>query len=245
VKIPYSGWMVTVAAAAGTLILAPLPCPAQKAPSATTGGIPRMPDGKPDLSGVWEAPFVHDMSKSGKNQEGGGALPYTEWAKQHLGEPTDSQAHCLPPGYTRGLNAPFPIEILQRPDRVVLLYENNNLFHIVYTDGRGHPKDLEPLWSGHSIGKWEGDTLEVDTVGFNEKTVLDTRGNPHSDALHVIEHFKRTDATHIAYDVTIEDPKAYTKPWKNVRTFTLMPNWNLMEFSCEENNKDVTEGHIK
>jgi len=226
-------------------VLIPLSAAAQNATAPAATAIPRMPDGKADLSGVWEPPFVNDMSKNGKNQQGAGPLPYTEWAKAHLGDPSDSQAHCLPPGYTRALNAPFPIEILQRPDRVVILYENNNIFHVIFTDGRGHAKDLDPLWAGNSIGKWDGDTLEVDTIGFNEKTVLDTRGDPHSDQLHVIEHFRRTDATHIAYDVTIEDPKAYTRPWKNVRTFTLMPNWNLMEFSCEENNKDVTEGHIK
>lgn len=243
-KIRNYDWVVSAAALAGILLLGSVPGAGQTLAAASTA-IPRMPDGKPDLSGVWEAPFVSDMSKSGRNQQGAGPLPYTDWAKAHLKETFDSQAHCLPPGYTRALNAPFPIEIVQRPDRIVILYENNNLFHVIFTDGRGHPKDLEPLWAGHSIGKWEGDTLVVDTVGFNDKTVLDTSGNPHSEQLHVVERFQRADATHIAYEVTIDDPQAYTKSWKNVRTFTLLPEWNLMEFSCEENNKDVTEGHIK
>ena len=118
-------------------------------------------------------------------------------------------------------------------------------FHIVFTDGRDHPKDLAPTWFGHSIGKWDGDTLMVDTVGFNNKTRVDTEGHPHTEALHVVEHFRRTDANHIAYDVTITDPGAYTRPWKNVRTFTLRPDWEIMEYNCEENNKDVNEGHIK
>jgi hypothetical protein len=125
-----------------------------------------MPDGKPDLSGVWQRPFVADMSKSGRDQQGELQLPYTDWAKQHLIEEFDYSAHCLPLGYTRGINSPMPIEIEQRPDRLVILYEMNNTFHIVYTDGREHPKDLEPTWFGNSIGKWEGDTLLVDTVGF-------------------------------------------------------------------------------
>ena len=211
----------------------------------TAGPIPRMPDGKPDLSGVWQRPFVQDMTKNGRGQQGEPNLPYTDWAKQHLAEEFDYSAHCLPLGYTRGMNSPMPIEIVQRPDRVVILYEMNNTFHIVFTDGREHPKDLDPTWAGHSIGKWEGDTLVVDTVGFNEKTRIDTEGHPHTGALHVVEHFTRTDADHIAYDVTIIDPGAYSKPWKNVRTFTLKPDWELQEYSCEENNKEVNEGHIK
>ena len=164
--------------------------------------------------------------------------------RNHRGE-DDPTARCLPPGVPRALGSPFPIEIAQRPDRLVILYEANNTFHIIYTDGRDHPKDLEPTWFGHSIGKWDGDTLVVDTAGFNEKTMVDTIGHPHSDALHVIERFTPTDAAHIAYEITIEDPKAYTKPWKNVRTFTRRPDWDLMEYVCEENNRDLVEGHIK
>lgn len=207
--------------------------------------VPRMPDGKPDLSGVWERPPVLDMGKNGPNQHVTAEISLTPWGKANMGEKFDSTGHCLPLGYVRNINSPFPIEIEQRPDRVVLLYEVNNTFHIIFTDGRGHPTDLDPTWAGHSIGKWEGDTLTVDTIGFNEKTMLDTFGHPHSSALHVIEHFTRTDANHIAYDITIEDPKAYTKPWKNVRTFTLQPDWELMEYACEENNRDLNEGHIK
>jgi hypothetical protein len=254
-KIPCRDWTATAAVWAGVLFLMAAPGVAQgpqgaaanspqRAPGAPSP-ILRMPDGKPDLSGIWEGPFVQDMSKNVRNQQGAGPLPYTEWARARMADQVDLSVHCMPTGYTRTTNAPFPIEIVQRPDRVVFLYEMNNNFHIIFTDGRGHPKDLEPTWAGHSIGKWEGDTLVVDTVGFNGRSQLDTEGNPHSDALHVVEHFTRTDATHLAYDVTIEDPKAYTRPWKNVRTFTIMKNWELLEYSCNENNKDVTEGHIK
>lgn len=214
----------------------------QTSPSAA---IPRMPDGHPDLSGVWQRPYVPDMSKNGKDQQGEPNLPLTDWSKQHLVEEFDYSAHCLPLGYTRGINSPMPIEIVQRPDRVVILYEMNNTFHIIFTDGRPHPKDLDPTWFGHSIGKWEGDTLTVDTVGFNDKTRIDTEGHPHTENLHVVEHFKLTDAKHISYDVTITDPGAYTRPFKNVRTFTLRPDWEIAEYSCEENNKEINEGHIK
>lgn len=209
------------------------------------GAIPRMPDGHPDMSGVWQRPFVQDMTKDSPGQKGEPNLPYTEWSKANLVEEFDYSAFCLPLGYTRSISSPMPVEIVQRPDRTVLLYEMNNTFHVIFTDGRPHPKDLEPTWFGHSIGKWNGDVFTVDTVGFNDKTRVDTQGHPHTDALHVIETFKLTDADHIAYEMTIEDPKAYTRPWKNTRTFTKRKDWEIMEYNCNENNKEVMEGHLK
>jgi hypothetical protein len=136
------------------------------------------------------------------------------------------------------------MQIMQSDKYIALLFEQNTWFNLIYMDGREHPKNLDPTWFGHSIGKWDGDTLVVDTIGFNGWTRLDTIGHPHSDALHMIQTFQRTDAGHMAYTVTIDDPKAYTKPWKNVRTLTLM-NSELIEYSCEENNKDLRNGHIK
>ena len=106
-------------------------------------------------------------------------------------------------------------------------------------------EECTPTWFGDTIAKWDGDTLVVDTVGFNGRTRLDTIGHPHSDKMHVIERYTRTDLGHIAYEITIDDPVTYTKPWKNIRTFTLRPDWEIMEYSCEENNKDFFEGHIK
>ena len=218
-------------------------CMAQLAPAQSQ--LPRMADGKPDLSGVWERPPILDMSKDGKNQKGAGPLPFTDWAKANLVEEFDGAAHCLPLGYVRSVGTPFPFEIVQRRDRIVLLYEFNNDFHVIFMDGRGHPADWEPTWAGHSIGKWDGDTLVVDTVGFNEKTRLDVVGHPHSGGLRVLERFTPTDPMHIAYEITIDDPKAYTKPFQNARTFTRRTDWELTEYNCNENNKDVREGHVK
>ena len=144
--------------------------------------IRRTPDGKPDFSGIWDHPPIVDMTKDGKNQKGAGELPYTEWSKAHLVEEQDNAAHCLPLGHVRNMGTPFLMEIFQRPTRVVLLHEFNNEFHVVFMDGRGHPDDLDATWAGHSIGKWDGDTLVIDTVGFNEKTRLDVVGHPHTDA---------------------------------------------------------------
>ncbi|MEQ1948402.1 MAG: hypothetical protein ABL995_14520 [Bryobacteraceae bacterium] len=207
--------------------------------------IRRMPDGKPDFSGVWEHPPVLDVTKDGKNQKGAGELSYTEWAKAHLVEDVDSAAHCLPLGYVRNLGTPFVMEIVQRPARLVFLHEFNNEFHVVFMDGRGHPSDLEPTWGGHSIGKWDGDTLVIDTTGFNEKTRLDVVGHPHTDAMRVMERYTLVDADHIAYEIAIDDPKAYTKALKNTRTFVRHPGWEVSEYSCNENNKDILEGHVK
>ena len=226
-------------------IVAAAPASAQSAAAkaqSPAGSMPRMPDGKPDFSGVWQIQVVGDMAK------GIGELPYTEWGKQRSEsrlEEFDYTAHCLPAGYTRAMAAPMPAEIVQRTNRIVFLYEWENTFHVVFMDGRDHPGNLEPTWRGHSIGHWEGDTLVVDSTGFNDKTILDAAGHPHSGKLHVVERFQRTDATHLAYEITIDDPVAYTKPWKNNRVWTLKPDWELMEYSCMENNKDLTEGHIK
>ncbi len=135
---------------------------------------------------------------------------------------------------------------MQNSKYISLLFEQNTWFNIIYMDGRKHPANLDPTWFGHSIGRFDGDTLVVDTVGFNGRTRLDTIGHPHSDAMHVVQRFTYTDPDHLTYEVTIDDPKMYTKPWKNTRTFTRMkPGQELIEYSCEENNRDFTEGHIK
>ena len=112
-------------------------------------------------------------------------------------------------------------------------------------DGRPHPKNPDPTWFGNSVGHWEGDTLVIDTIAFNGLTRLDTDGHPLSDQLHTIERFTRRDLGHIDYIITIDDPKTYTRKWDSVRVWTLRPDWEIMEYSCEENNKDIREGHIK
>jgi hypothetical protein len=212
--------------------------------------IPRLPNGKPDLNGVWQRPYVPDMSRTAASaQIGPGQIPFTpEYAqkfKDYDPAKFDYTGHCLPQGLTRSVNSPFPIRIVQTPAITAILYEAWNVFEIIHTDGHPRPKDPDPLWFGTPDGRWDGDTLVVDTIGFNDKTNLDTVGHPHSDALHTVERFTRTDATHIAYEITLDDPKAFTKPWKNTRVFTLRPDWEIMEYSCEENNKDFLEGHIK
>jgi hypothetical protein len=237
-----AGWLIV--AAAGMAAAAP------------SGSVPRTADGKPSLSGVWEIPYVPDMSKNSRAapgatpaQIGPGALPFTAWGEQEFKnyDPSkfDYTAHCLPMGWTRQMNTPMPVEIMQEPNRIAILFEAWQTFKVIPTDGRDHPKNVDETWMGNSVGRWEGDTLVIDTIGLNDKTRLDTIGHPHSNQLHVVEKLTRTDPMHIAYEVTVTDPKAYKEPFQNKRVFTLKPDWELMEYSCEENNKEVTEGHVK
>jgi hypothetical protein len=219
--------------------------------------IPRLNNGKPDFNGVWDHPRVADVTRStnacaatatGCSQQGAGELPYTEWGLaqwKDVQHRFDYSAHCLPWGYTRAWQVEYPVEIMQTPDRLALLFESNNIFHVIFTDGRGHPKDLDPSWMGHSVGKWEGDTLVVDTIGFNGRTWIDTAEHPSSDQLHVTERIRFLDRQHLGYEVTWEDPKTYTKPIKNTRVLARMkPGEELMEYWCMENNKDLLEGHL-
>jgi hypothetical protein len=152
-----------------------------------------------------------------------------------LAETNDPLYHaCTPPGLPRIYLHPFPMQIVQTPGEVIVLFEYDSIRHQIFTDGRAHDTTLGPLWMGDSIGHWEGDTLVADTVNFNDKTWLDRIGHPHSDALHVVERFRRKDQTHLDLDITIEDPKAYTKPWTTHIEFGLRPKWTLQEQFCED-----------
>ena len=217
-----------------------------------TGPAPRTASGKPDFNGVWDHPYVPDMSASNARnpalQKGAGPLPYTEAGQQNIKayDPEhngDYTGMCMPFGLTRSMNSPYPIQIMQNDRYVSLLFEQSSWFHVVPFKDK-HSDDPNPTWFGESIAKWDGDTLVVDTVGFNGWTRLDTKGNPLSDKLHLVQTFRRTDAGHIAYTVTVDDPTYYAKPWTNERTFTLM-NGDLLEYSCEENNRSLWEGRIK
>src|ERR1700730_15423601 len=206
----------------------------QLTPHATPSGpTPRTRDGKPDLTGVWYAQRPVDPGKPEP-------LPWAEKLYQESVANNNKDApgaHCL----TRGITAAgvlFPYELVQTPARLVMIFEDDVPSHrTVYLDGRGHPKDPNPSWMGHSIGHWEGDTLVVDTVGFNDQTWLDNVGHRHTEMLHVIERFRRPDLGHLEIEFTIEDPGAYAKPWIIKRVADLDPGDDVGEYVCE-NNKD-------
>ena len=216
-----------------------------KRPAAPPNPAPRTPDGKPDLSGFWKGPLIiGGMFKSV------GGPPFTsageEAYKYNLSHSINPEALCLFAGIPRASISGVPFEIIQNSNRVVFLYELMWTFRSVPVDGRGHPKDLEPSFFGNGIGKWEGDTLVIDSVGFKDKlSWIDDDAHPHSDAMHVVERWSRPDADHLAHEVTVEDPKFYTKPWTFSRVFTAMPpGEELYEFACDENNVDRDGGHL-
>ncbi len=213
-----------------------------------TGPIPRLASGKPDFGGVWQPPRMADVTKDMPCCKGAGQLPFTPWGKQQWDSydaaKGDYAGTCLPFGLLRSVGGPHPVQIIQNDKYIAFLWEQNTWFHVTPLDGRPHKKDADPTWFGDSVGHWEGDTLVIDTVNFNGKTRIDTDGHPVSDQLHTIERYTRRDLGHIDYVLTIDDPKTYTKKWDSFRTWNLHPEWDIMEYSCEENNKDLFEHHI-
>ena len=213
-----------------------------------TAPAPRKADGKPDLAGVWIVPgpkYLQNLAADLKPED----VPMQPWAAAltkdrmtgaHASE--ESDANCLPQGVPKINAAPAPWKIVQAPGSIVIVYEAFNLWRQIFLDGRELVPDANPTWMGYSTGRWDGDTLVVDTRGFNGKTWLDQLGRPSTDALHVIERFRRKDVGHMEIQITIDDAKAYTKPWTVTETVHLLPDTELLEFICNENNRDV--GHL-
>jgi hypothetical protein len=201
---------------------------------APTGPTPRTPDGKPDFSGAWNTLRFVDPGNP-EPLAWAEALSKERVANNLKDMPT---ARCLPYGITLSAFV-FPFRIMQNATIVALLYEED-LPRLIYLDGRKHPEETLTPFVGHSVGRWEGDTLVVDTVDFNDKTWLDTVGHPHTDKMHVIEHYRRKDLGHLEVDVTIDDPGAYKKPWTIKRASELAPpNLELGQYVCTENNRDL------
>ncbi len=205
-----------------------------------------------DLSGVWSQDHPRNMPVVDRywnyelNKE---EPPMTAWGKaqfdaakssfgQHtypLAETNDPLYHdCTPPGLPRVYLHPFPMEIVQVPGEIIILFEYDSLRHPIYVDGRKHDETLGPQWMGDAIGHWDGDTLVVDTVNFNDKTWIDRVGHPHTADLHLVEHFNRVQKDHLVDDITIEDSKAYSKPWTAHLDFVLRSTWTLGEQFCED-----------
>ncbi len=216
------------------------------APAAGAGPkpAPRMPDGKPDLSGVYNSSSMNfgGTAPRGQNDPIPAQLkPGAEKFKVVRG-PDDAGLYstCSPTGVPGAYFVPYQWEIVQGRDRLVILYEYPHLFRVIPIDGTPHPADPDPTWMGDSVGRWEGDTLVVDTIGFNDKTEL-PGGFRHTEALHVIERFHRTDFNNLDYEATVEDPNVFVKPWTIVRGFPLRTDLTKVdEFICE-NNKDYSK----
>ncbi|MGA2878893.1 MAG: hypothetical protein ABSG13_08075 [Bryobacteraceae bacterium] len=243
---------------------------------------PKTPDGKPDLTGIWEnfrapapastppaaapnakAPAANEDFFSGLKTNDDflalvkkspfwnlGAsfkdgLPFQPWAAElHRQRVADNSkdnpdAHCLPMGIMQFHNHGQPRKMIQTPQVIVILYEANAGIRQIFTDGRPLPKDADPWWYGYSTGHWEGDTLVVQSAGFRDLGWLDVEGSPLTDAAHVTERYRRPDFGHLEIEVTIDDPKAYTKPWTVFVHQRLMADTELIEFVCQENEVDA------
>ncbi len=223
-----------------------------------TPGIPRTPDGRPDLtapaprkdghpdlSGIWMVPGLKYLINIAADLK---EVPFQPWAAAEYKQRMDTRGKddpnnfCLPSIIPEKVAVTSPWKIVEIPGEVIILYESRTIFRQIFTDGRPLPKDANPTWQGYSVGKWEGDDFVVETTGFNGKGWLDTNGHPVTDALHVTERYHRKDYGHMDVAITIDDPKAYTRPWTIHENPELQPDTELIEYICEENNKDV--GHF-
>jgi hypothetical protein len=246
-----------------------------------TPGIPRLPDGKPnlgaaapktadgkpDLSGIWGLscpvgnapvgdfegkptvycatevavpPMFGNIGAAAKD-----GVPYQPWAAELVkktfenNRPNDPLSHCLPIGLVRLHTFALFRKILQFPGLLVILNEFNATYRQIFTDGRPLPVDPNPSWNGYSTGKWEGDDLVVQTTGFRDGLWLDTRDSPLTDAARITERFRRPNYGTLEIDMTIDDPKAYTKPWTIHVTHIIVPDTELLDYICAENEKDT------
>lgn len=230
-----------------------------------TARAPRASDGKPDLSGIWLAESASPAElrrffADGTNNLGEDppsryfmnilsdfkpedvplrpeAVPVFQQHRAGLAKDI-SGTRCLPFGVPLMDAAPHPYKIVQTPGVVMMLYEQNMDFRQVFVDGRKFPEDAQPSWLGYSIGKWDGDALVVDTIGLNDRSWLDAFGHPHSEDMHVTERFHRVDFGHMEIQITVDDPKTYTKPFTITLKDRLLPDTDLIEHFCAENERD-------
>ena len=249
-KNQYIGWTIAVAAVSAILWFAPAPATGQaQAPAGQAAAIARTSDGKPDLSGIWQVVNTaawdiqdHQAQKgvpAGQGVVEGNEIPYQPAALAKKKEnyekraTLDPETKCYLPGVPRITYMPYPFQIFQTANQVTILYEYVHAVRYIFM-GSQHPPGHIDWWMGDSRGRWEGDTLVVDLVHFNDETWFDRAGNFHSDALHLVERYTPMGPDHINYEVTIEDPKVFTRPWK-----MSMPlyrhkerNFQLLEYEC-------------
>jgi len=207
-----------------------------------TGPVPRTADGHPDLTGNWQPNAIRenvDMIRAGVDVP---MLPEAraiyDKRKADFGR-EDPEARCLPPGVPRMTTTPYPWSFIQTPKEIVIVYEGGaHIWRKIFMDGRSHDPKVEQTWLGDSIGHWEGNTLVVETVGQNDISWIDAAGIPHTTDMKVTERITRTDFGHMDIVSTIDDPKMFSKPWSFTTHPTLLKG-ELIEYICQENNRDV------
>jgi hypothetical protein len=232
--------MVAPLAAAGQASGGGGPAPDMKGPT------PRLANGKPSFAGIWATTRRADITRPLDNHPTGHVpeLPYTAWGKKEWDgyDPVtkgDYAGSCMPFGFPRSVFGPHPTQIVHDNDYVVFLFEQNTMFHLVPTDGRAFNKELPPSWYGESIGRWDGDTLVIETRNMNGFAKIDTIGHPLSDQATLTQTYTRPNFGTIEHTMTITDPKTYTRPFTITNTWPMEP-WGtvLMEYACMEGNLD-------
>jgi hypothetical protein len=218
---------------------------AQRRAGPPKGPVPRLPDGTVDLNGVWVGGGpINDIEREGGLKPGTLDALMMPWAVEELKKrdvTMEPHNRCLPMGVPRV--TPFPYRFVpnytHKPATHMFIVHEGNIhsFRQIFMDGRKHPADLESTWYGHSIGRWEKDTLVIDTVGFNDKFWFDRRGTPHTEKLHIVERWTRLDLGRLENKVTIDDPGTFTKPFELTFMATLQPPGDeILEYICQENN---------
>jgi hypothetical protein len=212
---------------------------------------PRMPDGKPDLSGLWK---IVRGGKYGLNVAAdltpGEIQPWARASARRRMEEQDDGVNCLPRGPLLYGGMITVYKFVQTPNLMIILHEagTGDAFRQVFMDGRELPRDPNPSWYGYSVGRWDGDALVIDTIGFNDKTVLDAFDHPHTEALHITERLRRRDFGHIELQQTYEDPGAYARAWTIALNLELDPDNEILEYVCNENERDrahrVSHRHV-
>src|SRR5262245_8838554 len=203
--------------------------------------VPRTADGKPQLAGLWrpQPGLTGDIARNLKP----GDVPFQPWAEElykyrrSTNSKDDPTANCIVGGTPRSDFVGYPFKILQVPGMVVILYEAVHAYRQIFTDGRPFPADPQPTWFGYSAGHWDGDALVVETIGLNDKGWTDNAGKPSTDKARMTERCVRKDFGNMDIVVTIDDPKAYTKPWTVTQQLAFQPDTELLEYICNENNK--------
>jgi len=207
---------------------------------------PRAADGRPDLSGLWRmspGDFRKHHGNLGADVKDVPFLPASEALyKERLanGGRDDPEARCLPDGVPRVHGSAHPTKIVQLPNILLFLHENPGVYRQIFLDGRELPKDPNPTWMGYSVGHWEGDALVVAATGFNGQAWLDTNGHPTSDALRLAERFRRVDFGHLEIQITVDDPKTYSRPWTATGRHDLIADSDLIEYVCLENESSLS-----
>jgi hypothetical protein len=258
------GWLMVIATAAVAALFATAATPGYKAR--------RTADGKPDLNGIWQAlgsahwdieghaarpGAIVALGAAGAVPAGlgvveGGTIPYQPWAAEKKKEnlknwlTADPEIKCYMPGVPRATYMPFPFQVVQTPKHILITYEFAAASRIIHMDRPDFESPID-TWMGHSRGRWEGETLVVDVTSFNGQTWFDRAGNFHSDALHVVERYTAISPDALMYEVTIEDPKVFTRPWKMSMPIyrRLEKNIQLLEFKCVEFVEELIYGHLR